>query len=208
MLTTEILTFILASLVVILTPGPDILFCIQTGLNHGVKAAFWSSLGFSLGNIFHICLVLAGFSTLLKSNQTLSQIVFSLGGVYLILIGTQSIMRANSKLKEVSIRAKESFFKKSLLMNLLNPKVILFFAAFFPMFIKSKRTQFYIEYFMLGVIFILLVFFVFFSLSALISQMGLKILLRSNIKKFFNIGSGILFIGIGIKFLARNILIQ
>ena len=96
-------------------------------------------------------------------------------------------------------KAKKEYFYKALMMNILNPKVILFFMAFFPQFIRKGPTDELTQLIILGSIFIFMVFILFFSLSITFSSMGLKILYRSKIKQYFDLSVGVLFIGIGLK---------
>lgn len=200
---TQLLTFILTSFVIILAPGPDLLYAISTGVRESRITTFYTCLGFALGNIFHLFLFLVGVGFFLKSNPQYIQYIKLIGCGYLILIGIISIKNSFEKMKHLDIqsqkKAKKEYFYKALMMNILNPKVILFFMAFFPQFIRKGPTDELTQLIILGSIFIFMVFILFFSLSITFSSMGLKILYRSKIKQYFDLSVGVLFIGIGLK---------
>lgn len=199
---TQLFTFFFASIVIILSPGPDLIYALNIGIKENKKAIILTCLGFALGNIFHLLLFLLGIGVVLKSNSHLTSSVQILGGSYLVILGIQSILASRKKInfhKEQSRSFSAHYFFKAMTMNILNPKVIIFFMAFFPQFIKEGQVDKLTQLIILGLIFVILVFVLFLLLSLSISKVGILILEKSKIKKYFDLSIGLLFIGIGIK---------
>jgi threonine/homoserine/homoserine lactone efflux protein len=85
----QILIFIIASIVLVFTPGPDIFHVLARGVGQGKKAGFAAVTGCSMGNLVHTALAVLGLSSLLASSETAFSIVKTIGAVYLIYIGVK-----------------------------------------------------------------------------------------------------------------------
>lgn len=155
------LTFFSLAILVTLAPGPDIIFTLTTGLQRGAKSGFTVALGLALGNIFHILIGVLGIAVILKTNEHLMTSVKIAGALYLIFIAFMT-SRSHSKVELASIdqSKKENLFLRGVIMNILNPKVAIFFLSFFPQFIDPYKS-FTLEYLKLGGIFIINVIIVF-----------------------------------------------
>tara|TARA_B100001971_G_C18268036_1_gene596453 strand:+ start:26494 stop:27123 length:630 start_codon:yes stop_codon:yes gene_type:complete len=200
---TQLFTFIFTSVVVILSPGPDLIYALITGLRANKRVIIYTCLGFALGNIIHLFFFLIGIGVLVKSNPQLARYIQYAGSAYLIYLGIKAFIHAKEPLLigNENDTSERSHFKKAFIMNILNPKVIIFFMAFFPQFINTKPTSLdeLTQLIILGTIFIALVFVIFSTLAFSISHIGMRLLQKSKIKTYFDYSVGILFIGLGLR---------
>jgi len=133
--------FVVASIILLVIPGPTIIMVITQALAHGRKVAFASVLGVGLGDLLATSLSIAGAGALLAASASLFQALKFIGAVYLIWIGYK-MWRAPVKIPEMSESEisdasgqAATIFRDSFLITALNPKGILFFVAFVPQFI-------------------------------------------------------------------------
>jgi len=199
--TNIILSFIAASALLAFAPGPDNIYVLIQSVTNGVKFGLATVLGLITGCLVHTSLVAFGVSALINENET---ILFSLkifGASYLTYLAYK-VYKSNSNISFSSEKAlKKStlqLFKQGFIMNVLNPKVSIFFLAFFPGFLFSDSMETVNQFFILGFIF-MGVSLVIFSLIAILAG-TISNYLRQNsnapgIMKWLQI---IVFIGIAI----------
>ncbi|MCD4689275.1 MAG: LysE family translocator [Desulfuromonadaceae bacterium] len=155
---TQLMLFAATSVVLIFTPGPDIIYVMTRGVAQGRKAALAAAAGFSLGNFVHIFFALVGLSALLASSARAFQLVKYVGALYLIYLGVRMFcsktdLAAGGELKPLRGR---TIFLQSIVANVLNPKVAIFFLAFFPQFLDKEQGSLPLQMFLLGTLFVLL----------------------------------------------------
>ena len=133
--------FVIASIILLVIPGPTIIMVITQALAHGRRVALASVIGVGLGDLLATSLSIAGAGALLAASATLFQVLKFIGAVYLIWIGYK-MWRSPVKIPQMSeTGASEAsaqaavIFRDSFLITALNPKGILFFVAFVPQFI-------------------------------------------------------------------------
>jgi|TARA_B110000914_G_scaffold88201_1_gene77499 threonine/homoserine/homoserine lactone efflux protein len=161
-----IITFILSSLALTISPGPDILYVISQSFIKGKKQAIITSLGLTTGLLFHTFLVVIGLSLLLKENEKIFLILKTLGALYFIYLAIKAFLNRQKENKKYQQEIKNiSIFKKGLLMNLLNPKVSIFFIALFPNFLFHDNLDSQIQFTVLGILFWIQANLVFISVS-------------------------------------------
>lgn len=169
--------FILASILLTLSPGPDILYVLITGLSRGVKAGLLLSFGLVSGILLHTSLVAFGVSAVIKSSDTLFLGIKLAGALYLLYLAYKTYknpVHISIEPTDVSQR-KTSLIKQGLLMNVLNPKVTLFFMAFLPQFLWDKSGEYIFQFFSLGLLFMAQAFLVF-SLVTMFSSRFYKLI--------------------------------
>lgn len=148
--------YLLVSLTLTLTPGPDTLFVIAAGMRHRVRGAVVSALGIGAGCVVHCLVAALGLSALLLSWPLTFDVVKSVGAAYLAWLGVKALRSALSakpspRLVEASSRtALPSVFRQALVTNLLNPKIPLFFMAILPQFVDASRGRVGLQMFLLG----------------------------------------------------------
>jgi threonine/homoserine/homoserine lactone efflux protein len=166
-----ILTFILSSLVLTISPGPDILYVISQSFNHGKKRAVMTSLGLTTGLFFHTFLVIIGFSLFIKENQNLFFFMKFIGASYFVYLAFITFLnRKNKYNSQLSLKNNSSGFNRGFLMNLLNPKVSIFFIVLFPSFLFSDQLSNQIQFAVLGILFWIQATFVFVAVSLFASR--------------------------------------
>jgi threonine/homoserine/homoserine lactone efflux protein len=130
--------FILAGLLLNITPGPDLMYIVTRSISEGKWAGIVSALGVTAGCIFHILAVSFGLSGLLLAIPAAYDIIKYLGAAYLVYLGLKLIIKGNDYVFEKKGSGRvplKNVFYQGMLTNVLNPKVALFFLAFLPQFI-------------------------------------------------------------------------
>ena len=161
---TEILFFLISSISLTLMPGPDILFVISQSISKNKTTGMLISLGLCTGLLIHTMLLVFGFSSIISNNYFLFKLFSSF---YMLLLMTQEINLLPKIYSNKSNYKPNSPYLKGLIMNLINPKVILFFIAFFPAFLFSKTLDLKIQFAILGLIFFVQALTIFISVSYL-----------------------------------------
>lgn len=161
---TEILFFLISSISLTLMPGPDILFVISQSISKNKTTGILISLGLCTGLLIHTMLLVFGFSSIISNNYFLFKLFSSF---YMLLLMTQEINLLPKIYSNKSNYKPNSPYLKGLIMNLINPKVILFFIAFFPAFLFSKTLDLKIQFAILGLIFFVQALIIFISVSYL-----------------------------------------
>ena len=138
---TNLALFVAASLVVIVAPGPDNIYVLTRGIAQGRKVALASAWGMCSGLLFHTTLAAVGLSAILARSAGALSLVKYIGAAYLVYLGIRALLSREEfspsaeKIFTVKLR---NFFLQGLTMNLLNPKVAVFFMAFFPQFVSPS----------------------------------------------------------------------
>lgn len=147
--------FVVASLVLLLTPGPAVLYIVARSVERGRVAGLVSVLGIHLGTIVHIVAAAVGLSALLVSSALAFAIVKYLGAAYLIWIGIRTIMARDPDPDAPVVRADplRRVFRDGFLVNLFNPKTAIFFLAFLPQFVDPARGAVHWQILILGLTF-------------------------------------------------------
>ena len=167
---SKLIIFASASMILAITPGPDIIYTLARGITQGRKAALYAAMGFNIGPIFHTICAAIGLSAVLRSSALAYQGIKYLGAAYLIYIGIQTWRSHSLTPKEgkTDFLNPKAIFKQTIICNILNPKVALFFLAFLPQFVDPAEGSVGIQMILLGVLFIIVCFPVF-ALVALFS---------------------------------------
>ena len=150
--------FLVAALVLLITPGPAVLFIITRSVDQGRTAGIVSALGLGIGTLFHVAAAALGISALLVSSALAFSIVKYLGAAYLIYLGIRKLVaREQPQTRTVTERRKLSrIFAQGVTVNLLNPKTALFFLAFLPQFVEVSKGRVTAQILILGLIFVVL----------------------------------------------------
>lgn len=140
--TTDLVPFLIASMILLVIPGPTIVMVVSQALAQGRRVAIASVLGVGLGDLAAASLSLAGVGTLLAASATAFTVLKTIGAVYLIYVGL-TLWRAPpldfADLGAGTPRQRRTVFRDAFLVTLFNPKGIVFFVAFVPQFIAADR---------------------------------------------------------------------
>lgn len=148
--------FLIATVILNLTPGSDVLFVATQSIGHGIKGGILAALGVSTGVIFHILAVGFGLTELLKLYPLALSVVKILGASYLFYLAIISLRSKQVSFASTSKTAiaMKNIFIRGATTNILNPKVALFFLAFLPQFINPENGSFLAQTLLFGAIFI------------------------------------------------------
>ena len=190
----QILLFFISSLALTMMPGPDILFVINQSLEDrrsGLLVAF----GLCSGLIVHTLVLAFGLSAIIEQNNNVIIFFKYFGSAYLFYLAFQEF----KKNRAINVRQKENFYLRGVFMNLINPKVLIFFLAYFPNFLFSDTISTSYQFIILGAIFILQALIIF-AMVSLTSNRLISILnVDANNKKIVYLKSFIfLIIGMSI----------
>jgi threonine/homoserine/homoserine lactone efflux protein len=149
--------FLTASVVISITPGPDLTYVFARGLAHGRLAGVISVAGIVSGLIVHTCLVAFGLAALVAGSDLAFDLIRYLGAAYLIWMGVR-LIRSRAGLRSdgraVSASRWSAWYLQGLVTNLLNPKILLFFLAFLPQFADPAHGSMALQIMLLGAILI------------------------------------------------------
>ncbi len=165
-----LLSFVVATCILALSPGPDNMYVLTQSLANGSKSGLATTAGLISGCIVHTTLLAFGLSAIITTNETLFYGIKVLGALYLLYLAYK-IFKSDASLEFIENAPKKSYmqlFKQGVIMNLLNPKVMIFFLAFFPAFLWQPETDTIRQFYILGLTFMVVSFIVFgiFSLLA------------------------------------------
>jgi len=135
--------FLTVSLLINLSPGPDMIYTAARSLSQGIKAGIFSALGIFVGCLFHTAAAVFGLSKIIEESVLLFSIIKYAGAAYLIYLGIRSILGRKKTKKEIDtlpILTSRKIFFQGMLTNILNPKVAIFFLSFLPQFINPEST--------------------------------------------------------------------
>ena len=138
------ITYFVATLILSISPGPGVFSSISSGLHHGFRLGIWNGVGMQVANLVLVAIVSLGLGAILLASETLFAIVKWLGVAYLVYLGIAT-WRSRPKGFEEDRDDEEStvrgVFMRGVLVNLTNPKGMIFFAAILPQFIDVARPQ-------------------------------------------------------------------
>ncbi|SMO76806.1 Threonine/homoserine/homoserine lactone efflux protein [Chryseobacterium rhizoplanae] len=152
----ELIFFILAALILVISPGPNMIYLISKSITQGKKSGFISLAGVVCGFLFHIVMVSFGLTAVLLAVPLAYTVLKAVGTVYLLYLAYQAIKPKSKNIFDVDKNAAHDSPKKlftiGFLTNVLNPKVAVFYLSFFPQFIKPEYGSVFTQSLELGVI--------------------------------------------------------
>jgi len=172
-----LILFVFTSIALTLAPGPDILFVFSQSINQGFKSGFLVSLGLVSGLFFHTAFVSFGFGSIIYEFPFIFKLIKYMGAIYLISIVIKLILnKRKNKNIEINKNTLLQNYTNGLIMNLVNPKVSLFFLSIFPLFLFDETLDIRTQFLFLGFIFIIQAILIFSLVSLFSSYVGNKIL--------------------------------
>ena len=158
----ELIFFILAALILVISPGPNMIYLISKSITQGKKSGFISLAGVVCGFLFHIIMVSFGLTAVLLAVPLAYTVLKTLGTVYLLYLAYQAIKPKSRNIfdvdKNVAQDSPKKLFTIGFLTNVLNPTVAVFYLSFFPQFIKPEYGSVFTQSLELGVIQVLISF--------------------------------------------------
>lgn len=159
MSTTTLLAFAAAALLLLVLPGPAVMYIVTRSATQGRRAGLVSVAGIHAGTIVHVLAAMIGLSAILAASATAFTVVKLAGAVYLVWLGVQSIRSWRSGLTElprltVEERPLTRIFVDGAVLNILNPKTAIFFLSFVPQFVDPQTAHPVLDLAALGALFI------------------------------------------------------
>ncbi|SIS39904.1 LysE family translocator [Salimicrobium flavidum] len=197
--------FILAAILLNLTPGTDTMYIVSRSASQGLGAGAYSALGISAGVIIHTLLAALGLSVILMQSSLLFTIVKIIGAVYLGYLGLQMILTKRKREEEEKTLPKQSnrkIFIQGMITNVTNPKVAVFFLAFLPQFVQADAGMTAsLSFLTLGLIFTTTGTIWFFITALLASVTTAKLRSGGRSGLILNKATGVVFIAMGLQLL-------
>lgn len=209
------LGFVLAAILLNLTPGTDSMYIITRSVSQGQAAGVYSVLGITTGALVHTLFAALGLSVLLANSPTAFMIVKYIGASYLCYLGFKMLTSKNSNSitnhlsKDQNVTSQKAvdgwqIYKQGVLTNTFNPKVALFFLAFFPQFIDASYAYGMLSFLILGLTFATTGFIWCLCLALFAARFSTRLRENPSIATMLNRVSGVVFIGLGIELLTEK----
>ncbi|HEX2108554.1 MAG TPA: LysE family translocator [Rubrobacteraceae bacterium] len=199
---TNIALFVAASLAVIFAPGPDNVYVLTRGIAQGREVALVSAWGMCSGLLFHTTLAAVGLSAILARSAVAFSLVKYAGAVYLVYLGVRTLLNKEefvTSAEEAPAARLKTFYFRGLTMNLLNPKVGVFFLAFLPQFVGSATDGVILRLVALGLIFALLSVVVFSAIALFSGIVGDRLSRSPRLVTALQWLTGCVFAGLGVR---------
>ena len=195
------LQFIITSLIVVLIPGTGVVYTVSTGLTQGKKASMYVALGCTLGIVPHLLATILGLAALMHTSAMAFQLLKWAGVVYLFYMawGTWRDKSAFQLDDNPSRTHALGLISKAILMNVLNPKLTIFFLAFLPQFIPANSTHVLAPMLLLSAIFMLMTLAVFVVYGLLAHTFRHFVVESARVQTFLRYGFTAAFIGLASK---------
>lgn len=192
---SQLIYFIAASTALTFLPGPDILFVLTQSISQGKTAGIATATGLCTGILFHTSAAAFGISALVYKSALAFEIVKYAGAAYLLYLAWNALKESDKLVSSAPVRENNAFalYKRGIFMNVLNPKVALFFLAFLPQFVNTGAGSVPMQMVFLGVVFMIQALLIFSAISVFAGTIGEKITQKSGIGKYIKWGkAGIL----------------
>lgn len=200
-------TFVSATALLAIFPGPDNIYVLTQSLVNGKKYGLATVSGLITGCLVHTTLLAFGVSALIKANDNLFLVIKFFGTAYLFYLAFK-VYKSDANLvvsrKSAPKKSLFSLFKQGFIMNVLNPKVALFFLAFFPGFLFSEELSAVIQFYILGLLFMLVSFLVFSLIAVLAGLISNYISKGPTVGIFLKWLQILVFLGLGIYILLSD----
>jgi len=153
----SIIAFAIASLALLVIPGPAVLYVINRSISDGRSTALAAVAGLEIGNFMHVVAATLGLSAVIAASATAFGVVKWIGAGYLIYTGIRTLSRKPATFnQEQKTLTRRKSFTQGIVVNTFNPKVALFFLSFLPQFIDTDNGSTALQSLVLGSIFVLL----------------------------------------------------
>lgn len=201
MTTTTLLYFLGASAALTIAPGPDNTFVVAQGVSRGRKAAIITALGMCSGVSVHTAAAALGISALLYSSATAFMVLKYAGAAYLLYLAYKSLRERQILLPTGTVEGQKWWvmFRRGFIMNVVNPKVALFFLAFLPQFVSGRQGDASWQMFILGLLFMVQAAVVFSAIGYLSGSVGDLVVRKPRMARYFGWLTAGVFASLGVR---------
>ena len=198
--------FLLASVALGLTPGPDNLFVLAQSSQHGSRAGLLVTLGLCTGLIFHTLLVALGVAVIFQTSALAFTVLKVFGAAYLVYLAIQAFRSGSSEISSGEVQASR-LYVRGIIMNVSNPKVAIFFLAFFlaflPQFVEAEANV-TLQIMLLGALFIIATLAVFGGVALLAGTLSQQLRKSDRAQRYLNYLAGVVFVGLAARLLVSE----
>ncbi|ASU39556.1 lysine transporter LysE [Herbaspirillum sp. meg3] len=197
----DVFLFLIAAMMLTLAPGPDNIYVLTRGIAQGKKAGLVAALGFSSGLFFHTLLAVLGFAAIIKAYPAAYHALQYAGAAYLVYLGVRTLRSAASMSLDATMTpvSLSRIYWQSVIANILNPKVTLFFIAFLPQFVNVHAGHVAWQMLLLAVVFILQALAIFSAIAFFSGIVGAYFKRQARAALYLNRLAGCAFVGLGIR---------
>lgn len=193
--------FLVSSLALALSPGPDNIFVLTQSISNGTKSGLATVFGLVSGCLVHTTLLAFGVSEIIKRSDTLFFAIKLFGAMYLLYLAYK-VYRSDASIKlnkeSKAVKSPRKLFWTGFTMNVLNPKVTIFFLAFFPGFLFSDELNTVIQFYILGLLFMLSALIVFGAIALLAGRVSQYLMGHKKAGVYLKWVQIIVFVGIAV----------
>jgi threonine/homoserine/homoserine lactone efflux protein len=195
---TLLAAFLVAALVIFLTPGPDMLYVLTHGISQGVTAGLVAAGAMAVGMLIQASLVAGGLAALLHTHPLAFEITRWTGAAYLAYIGIQTLRHSSDKseIREAEPVSLWTVARRALVTNLTNVKIIFFYLAFLPQFVDQHRGHATLQLAILGLIFVVMGLLTDSVVAIASGRLGEWLLKKPGASSRLNQVAGFVFIGL------------
>lgn len=197
------IAFFVATLLFVLTPGIETVFLINKSISQGRRSGVYTSFGLNTGALVHTLFGALGLSIMVAKSALFFALIKYLGAAYLVYLGVVKVMSQKGLITETNEEQKKnsakSNFASGFITNILNPKVALFFIAFFPQFISPTEIENPVPFIIMGVIYAVMTTIWYLILTSFAGMFSTKIKENEKIGVRLNKVSGAIFVLMGLQ---------
>jgi threonine/homoserine/homoserine lactone efflux protein len=193
--------FLITSLIVIVSPGTGVLFTLAAGLSRGPRASMVAAFGCTLGIVPHMAAAIMGLAALLHTSALAFQTLKYLGVAYLLYMAWSALKERGALRieQEVGARSAIEVTVTAVLINILNPKLSIFFFAFLPQFVSADEPHPLSRMFILSTVFMLLTFVVFVAYGLFAAAIRNQVISRPRVMTWMRRTFAAAFVALGAK---------
>ena len=195
------ISFLITTLIVVATPGTGVVYTLSAGLSHGRRASVVAAFGCTLGIVPHLAATITGLAALLHASPLAFHFVKYLGVAYLLYMAVATL-RGQDAIRVAETAAPRSaarFVMSGILINLLNPKLTMFFVAFLPQFVDTGEPGALVRMLTLSAVFMLLTCVVFAGYGILAGSVRRHVIARPRVLAWMRWVFSASFVALGVK---------
>lgn len=193
--------FLVTSLIVVASPGTGVLYTVAAGLSRGARASIVAAFGCTLGIVPHIAAAITGLAALLHTSALAFQMLKYLGVAYLLYLAWNTLKEHGALRveKEMAPRSAKQVITSGVLVNILNPKLSIFFFAFLPQFVSSDEPHAFARMLELSGVFMALTFVIFVAYGVFAAAVRSHVISRPRVMTWMRRTFAAAFVGLGAK---------
>lgn len=193
--------FLLTSLIVVASPGTGVLYTLAAGLSRGARASLVAAFGCTLGIVPHMAAAITGLAALLHTSALAFEVIKYLGVAYLLYMAWQTLKEtgALSVKTDVPVRNARQVIVESVLINILNPKLSIFFFAFLPQFVRTDDPAALPRMLELSLVFMAITFVIFVGYGLFAASVRNQVISRPRVMAWMRRSFAAAFVALGAR---------